>query len=84
MKTITEKISELIGDGETTLLASGFEDALLGIAWQFNTPIAVYDREKCIEILCADMTLEEAEEYFQFNVQGAYVGETTPAFLSKI
>jgi hypothetical protein len=30
-----------------------------------------------------DMTSEEAEEYFEFNVQGAYVGENTPAFLIK-
>ena len=27
------------------------------------------------------MTEEEAVEYFQFNVQGAYVGESTPIFI---
>jgi hypothetical protein len=27
------------------------------------------------------MTHEEAEEYFSFNVEGAYVGEQTPVFL---
>jgi hypothetical protein len=25
----------------------------------------------------------EAEEYFDFNVAGAYVGESTPAFLEE-
>jgi hypothetical protein len=27
------------------------------------------------------MTEEDAEEYFEFNVQGAYVGPFTPLFL---
>lgn len=83
MKNRNEKINELIGDDETILLADGFESAFLGVAYQFNTPFAVYDRDKCIEILMKDMTNEEAEEYFQYNVQGAYVGENTPAFLIK-
>jgi hypothetical protein len=29
------------------------------------------------------MTNEEAEEYFEFNVQGAWMGETTPAFITQ-
>jgi hypothetical protein len=27
------------------------------------------------------MTLEEAREYFEFNVVGAWVGETTPVYI---
>jgi hypothetical protein len=83
MNTLKEKIEEIIGDEESVLLADGFESAFIGVAYQFNTPFAVYDREKCIEILMKDMTHEEAEEYFQYNVQGAYVGENTTAFLIK-
>jgi hypothetical protein len=83
MNTLKEKIEEIIGDEESVLLADGFESAFIGVAYQFNTPFAVYDRDKCIEILMKDMTHEEAEEYFQYNVQGAYVGENTPAFLIK-
>jgi hypothetical protein len=30
------------------------------------------------------MSEEEAEEYFQFNVEGAWVGENTPIFLEKL
>lgn len=67
---------------ENVLLADGFEEALIGIALQFNTSIAVYDRDKCIEILAREMSYEEAVEYFEFNVQGAYAGPNTPAFLS--
>jgi hypothetical protein len=65
------------------LLAEGFEEAFVGVAYQFDKPVAVFDREKCITILSKDMSPEEAEEYFQFNVEGAYVGPNTPAFLDK-
>jgi len=41
----------------------------------------VYDRTKCIEILTEDMPREDAEEYFQFNVEGAWVGGGTPAYV---
>jgi len=30
------------------------------------------------------MPEEDAEEFFDFNVQGAYVGEATPVFLDKV
>ena len=33
------------------IVADGFEDALIGVGQQFNKAMAVYDRQKCIEIL---------------------------------
>jgi hypothetical protein len=30
------------------------------------------------------MDQEEASEYFEFNIAGAYVGERTPIFIAKI
>lgn len=70
-------------DEQGVLLADGLEEAFLGIAQQYTLRFAVYDRAKCIEILARDMTSENAEEYFQFNTQGAYLGEQTPAFLER-
>ena len=50
----------------------GFEEAFLGIGEQFSKlPIAVYDREKCIELLARDMEYEEAEEYFIKELRSA-------------
>lgn len=82
---LKEKLDEHIGDDYSILLADGLDEAFIGIGWQFNTPFAVYDRDKCIEILESQgMTPEEAQEYFYYNTQGAYVGEQTPIFLEKI
>ena len=69
---------------EELLLADGFEAALIGTGERCGHPtIAVYDREKCIEVLEKrdGMTQEEANEFFEFNVVGAWVGEQTPIFL---
>lgn len=82
MKNKIKKIlEETLSEEENILLADGFENAFIGIGRQFGKPMAVYDRKKCIKILMKDMPYEEAEEYFQFNVEGAWVGEQTPVFL---
>lgn len=84
MITLNDKIKKIINEDENVLLADGFEDAFVGIGRQFGKPIAIYDRFQCIEILITEgMTEEEANEYFSFNVEGAYVGENTPIFLES-
>ena len=67
---------------DSYLLADGFEEAFIGVIQRFNTHCTLYDRAKCIKILMErdGMSEEEAEEYFEFNVVGAWVGEETPAF----
>jgi hypothetical protein len=65
------------------LVADGFEKALLGVGRRALQPdIAVYDEDKCIEVLMSQgMDRETAIEYFEFNVVGAWVGDKTPLFL---
>ena len=70
---------------EDMLFADGFDDALIGYMERAGMPsIACYDKFKCIEILADDMSYEDASEYFYFNVLGAYFGENTPCFLTRI
>ena len=46
---------------DQTLLADGFEDAFIGYVERCSQPpIAIYDREKAIDVLVASM--EEFEE----------------------
>ena len=77
---------EAVAEGnEDMLFADGFDDALVGYIERAGMPsIACYDKDKCIEILAKDMTHEEAVEYFYFNTAGAYVGENTPCFFTRI
>ncbi|HUV13058.1 MAG TPA: hypothetical protein VMY18_05390 [Acidobacteriota bacterium] len=71
-------------EGFEFLLADGFENAFIGVVYgKMREPVACYDRKKCISILIArdGMTEEDAEEYFSFNVDDAWMGEKTPMFL---
>lgn len=82
MKTadLKNEIAEL---NEEAMFADGFEAALVGYVETYGNPVlALYDRDKCIGILMKrdGMTREEAIEFFEFNVAGAYVGKGTPCF----
>jgi hypothetical protein len=81
-------VRELLAEhyDEDILLADGFDKALIGIGRIFyGAPIAVYDRSVAIDILRKQgMKTFEAEEYFSYNVSGAYVGEGTPMFVETI
>jgi hypothetical protein len=67
------------------MLADGFEEAFIGIGQQFSRHYAVYDRDICIKVLMKDgMSEDEAEEYFEFNVTGAWVGHGTPIFVRSM
>lgn len=76
-----QRLVEELGLDREALLADGFEGALIGSARIFNRVVALYDRAVCIEILMeGGCTEEEAEEFFEFNVVGSFVGDYTPAF----
>jgi hypothetical protein len=63
---------------EEFLVADGFDNAVIGI--DVKTMRVIYSVNGCINILINEheMTDEEAFEYFEYNVAGAYVGEKTP------
>lgn len=68
---------------ETFLLADGFDDAILGV--DEPTMRVIYSVKKCIEILMEQsMNYEEAQDYFNFNVRGSYMGDQTPIWCDDI
>lgn len=79
-EALEEKLEEI---NPQALFADGFDDAILGVAQQFSSYLVAYDRAACIKILVDrdGMSEEEAEEFFEFNVTGSYVGEFTPIFI---
>ena len=63
--------------------ADGLDGAIIGVGQQFDKPDRlIYDYDKCVDILMTDQgfTEEQAIEWIEFNVKGAYVGEGTPIF----
>lgn len=76
---------------EELLRADGFDEALVGYAEVWTSEgqqrVLAYDRDKCLDVLMSqpsNMGWDEANEYFDFNVAGAYVGDKTPVFISRV
>ena len=69
------------------LKIDGFDECIIGIAqiWGKDMPVVVYDIGEIIEVLIEehDMSREEAVEYFEFNIAGAYVCEYTPLYVTR-
>jgi len=86
-KLSIEERKEIMAESNPDMLfADGLDDALIGVAERAcKETVAVYDRQKCIRVLMKQkMTEEEAVEYFEFNTVGAWMGENTPIFITKI
>ena len=78
---LREELSEEYGD-LLFMTQVEFDDAILGVAERIGMEAVVaYSTAKIIEILARDMTEDEAVEYFEFNILGAYMGERTPVFV---
>ena len=82
-----EQLDEWLRDLDVqVLLADGCEAAFAGLVRIFgHSAVACYDTRTMVEILMFrdGMTYEEAEEFLEYNVYGAYVGDLTPAFLTR-
>jgi hypothetical protein len=83
---LREQLSEF--NEEMLFIDGGFDSAIIGIVERFGQdPIALYDKQKVIDLLMKpagskkrQMSYEEAIEYFEYNMAGAWLGEGTPAF----
>ena len=79
--TIRERLAECDPD---FLFAEGYDECIIGVALRAGQPdIIAYNIDAIIEELVKQgMTTEEAIEFFEFNIVGAYVGERTPIFIN--
>lgn len=58
----------------------GHDNAILGV----GNGVVIYDRDQIISNLAEWMTYDEAMEYFEYNIAGAYLGEGTPIYLDRM
>jgi hypothetical protein len=63
----------------------GFDDAILGVVERIGLQTVCYDLKKVIAILMEQgMDEQDAWDWYQFNMLGAWVGEATPVFLERL
>ena len=65
---------------------SDMRDAIIGYVEEAGSqPKLLLDRNKCIQTLIdGGCDPEEAEEYFEFNTLGSYLGDVQPVFATLI
>mgnify|MGYP001222515863 CR=1 FL=1 len=78
-----DELKETIAEyNPEALLADGHDHAIMGYSTDGRV---IYSINMVIEGLIEDseMTYEDAVEFFNFNIGGAYVGEYTPIFMHE-
>lgn len=86
MSTIRDYLNELEQDF-ILLEPAYYDEAIVGLTEGAGNCSAIcYDRTKVIELLMSKdgMDRDEAEDFFDFNIAGAYVGEASPVFLTPV
>ena len=80
LKKQEELKSSIAEANELAMLVDGHDNALIG--WSTDGK-AIYRVSDIVETLMErdEMSHEEAMEYFDFNILGAYVGEYTPIYM---
>ena len=84
MKTFEELPDELVVLGKEGEEADSFRPCMMGIIYGADvSDRVVYDSDMVIDTLMKnnDWDHEEAREWFDFNILGAYVGEGSPVYM---
>ena len=67
---------------EDILTADGFDEAIVGLARRPGLITVAYDVNKMLLIMAdKGMSLEDARDYFEFNVVDAWMGDNTPVYI---
>lgn len=85
--TVNDFIEMMSEINEKAAYPTDLKEAIIGRVDRFGMqPLILLDHEKCIQIFMNrdGMTREQAEEFFEFNVIGSWIGEGTPCFASFI
>lgn len=86
-KKLTENFLEYISEiNPEALYPTDLKEAVIGMVERFGRdPLILIDKTKVLEIYQKrdGMTPEDAIEFFEFNVLGAWVGEGTPCYMTR-
>lgn len=78
-----EKAMEIMKElNPEALKIDRFDSCIIDIVHTFHGAVFLYSAGAIIgQMMWEGMTEEEAQEYFDYNIIGAYMGEFTPVFI---
>jgi len=82
---LPEDVEEVLGENDACLLEprDEYDACIVGIGYRFSSgPLAVYSIPMVLKVMEGwGMDEEEAQEYFEYNTIGAWMGDGTPMFI---
>ena len=79
-----DEIEDILSEGEALLMEprDQYDSCLIGVGYRFHDgPLAVYDMDKVLSVLGEEMSEGDAQEWFEYNTLGAWMGNGTPIFV---
>jgi hypothetical protein len=75
---------------EGMLVADGLDEAIIGTTTVWgqdrSVEVFVYSVDKVLDVLMTrdEMEYDDAREFFDFNIAGAYMGQNTPIWMESV
>jgi len=81
---IREELTEEWGQDLLFMSEPEYDNAIIGVMERAGgSPVIAYDTQKILDILERSMPMEEAQEFFEYNILGAYMGDRTPVYITQ-
>lgn len=81
---IRQELADLWDDNLLFMSEPEYDDAIIGVVERAGgSPVIAYDTQKILDILERSMPMEDAQEFFEYNILGAYMGDRTPVYITQ-
>jgi hypothetical protein len=81
---IREELADIWDQDLLFMSEPEYDNAIIGVMERAGgSPVIAYDTQKILDILERSMPMEEAQEFFEYNILGAYMGDRTPVYITQ-
>ena len=81
---IRQELADLWDENLLFMSEPEYDDAIIGVVERAGaSPVIAYDTQKILDILERSMPMEDAQEFFEYNILGAYMGDRTPVYITS-
>jgi hypothetical protein len=79
-----EQLSEEWGQAFLFMSEPDYDEAIIGVVEKAGgESVIAYDTQIILSILERSMPIEDAQEFFEYNILGAYMGDKTPVYITR-
>jgi hypothetical protein len=81
---IRQELAEIWDQDLLFMSEPEYDDAIIGVMERAGgESVIAYDTQIILSVLERSMSIEEAQEFFEYNILGAYMGDKTPVYITR-